>query len=119
MRHRGDRTIKVSKEKLIATLKENKANHIEEYGKAVIAYKKEVIKQLDALRVKVDAGELKIGLNLVTPINNADNYDSIIEMFEWELADEVELSQDEFKEYVQDETQFAITAKMSNQTYLG
>ena len=117
MRNFGNRTIKVKKENLIKQIKENKAKHIEEYEKAVVAYKKEALKQLSKLTDKVNDGALDIKLNLITPVNNSDNYDKIIEMFEWEVSDVVDLTQDEFKEYVQDETDFAVSAKLSNTAY--
>ena len=41
MRHTGSRKILVNKADLIKKIKENKKNHVEEYGKAVIAYKEE------------------------------------------------------------------------------
>lgn len=113
----GQRTIKVNKSNLIEKIKENQANHIIEYTKAVIAYKAEAKKQLAELQEKLSDGVLKLNLNLTEPVNCAKNYESIIDMFEWEVEDEVELSQDEFKEYVQDETQFARMAKLSNQAY--
>ena len=117
MRTHGSRTIKILKSDLIDTLNKNKDNHIVEYGKAVIGYKKEALKQLANLEKIVNDGSLKIRLDLVTPVNSTENYDKIIEMFEWEINEEVELTQDEFKEYVQDESSFAISAKFSNQTY--
>jgi len=117
MRALGNRTIKVKKEQLISQIKENKAKHIEEYEKAVVAYKEEALKQLEKLTSKVNDGGLNIKLDLITPVNNSDNYEKIIEMFEWEVEDKVELTQSEFKEYVQDEFDFAIRAKMSNTAY--
>jgi hypothetical protein len=117
MRHQGNRKIKVNKTELINKIKENKKNHIEEYNKAVIAYKEEALRQLNDLTQKVNNGDLSIQLDLVSPVNNSDNYEKIIEMFEWEVEKVVELEQQEFIEYVQDETQFALTAKMSNTTY--
>jgi len=118
MRHIGSRTIKVNKIDLITKIKENKKNHVEEYAKAVFAYKEEALKQLTELTKKVNDDELEIKLNLITPINNAKNYDKVIEMFEWEVEEIVELEQNEFLEYVQDETDFALTAKLSNTAYL-
>lgn len=117
MRHLGNRTITVVKSDLIAKIKENKENHINEYNRAVILYKEEALRQLENLKLLVSRGELGIKLNLVTPVNNSDNYDRIIEMFEWEVKDTVDLTQNEFLEYVQDETDFAIAAKLSNSTY--
>lgn len=117
MRNFGNRTIKVKKEDLIKQIKENKAKHIVEYDKAVIAYKEEALKQLTKLTEKVNNGALDIKLKLITPVNNSENYDKIIEMFEWEVEEIVELSQDEFKEYVQDENDFSRNAKLSNTAY--
>ena len=116
LRH-GNRTIKVKKDDLIEKIKENKANHIEEYEKAVKAYKLEALEQLEKLTNEVNDGVLGIKLDLVTPVDNSENYDDILEMFEWEIADEVELSQDEFRQYVQDENDFATQAKFSNTFY--
>jgi uncharacterized protein YktB (UPF0637 family) len=117
MRQYGSRTINVKKSELIQKLKTNKENHIKEYEKAVIAYKEEALRQLNDQIKKVEEGELNAKLNLVTPINNAANYDKIIEMFEWEVEEVVVLEQKEFIEYVQDETEFALNAKFSNTMY--
>lgn len=113
----GQRTIKVNKSNLIKQIKDNKANHITEYAKAVVAYRHEAKKQLTLLQEKLASGELKIELELTKPVNCSENYDSIIDMFEWEVENEVELTQDEFKEYVQDDTSFARSAKFANQAY--
>ncbi len=117
MRHHGTRTIKVNKDKLIEQIRKNKENHIVEYDKAVVAYKEEALRQLNEQIKKVEEGSLIASLNLVTPINNAENYDKIIEMFEWEVDDVVSLEQQEFNEFVQDETEFAVQAKFSNAMY--
>lgn len=116
MRH-GNRKINVNKDNLIVKIKENKAKHIEEYEKAVVAYKEEALKQLAKQTKRVEEGALNAQLDLITPVNNEENYDAILAMFRWEENDVVELDQNEFKEYVLDETDFAITAKMSNTAY--
>jgi hypothetical protein len=119
MRLMGNRTIKVNKAELIKQIKGNKQNHIIEYGKAVTAYKIEGTKQLLLLLDSVDKGSLKASLNLTSPVNNSENYDKIVDMFTWEVSDEVELTQDEFKEYVQDDTSFSRNAKFANMSYTG
>ena len=119
MRRTGSRTIKVNKAKLIEKIKENKEAHIIAYGKAVIAYKKEALKQLSELTKLANDGNMTLKLNLTTPVDNRKNYDKIIDMFNWEVESEVELEQQEFNEYVQDETEFARHALMSNSMYLG
>ena len=119
MMRNGNRTIKVNKSNLIAKVMENKENHIKEYAKAVIAYKKEADKQLTKLLQYLYDGELELKLELVIPVNNASNYDDIVDMFQWEEDDLVELSQSEFTEYVQDKTHFANEARISNTYYSG
>lgn len=113
----GNRTIKVSKAKLIDQILANKKQHLEEYAKAVVAYKEEALMQLEKLKAKANEGALDLYLQLVTPVDRSDHYDKAIEMFEWEIADEVELTQDEFKDYVQDQSSVIINAKLQNATY--
>ena len=117
MRHAGNRTILLKKEDLIEKIKENKEIHVKEFEEAVVAYKEEALKQLGRQTEKVKEGCLEAKLDLITPVNNAENYDKILQMFEWDVRDEVELSQNEFLEYVQDETEFAVAAKFSNTYY--
>jgi len=111
------RKVKVSKEKLISKIKENRDNHTKSYEKAVKAYKKEALDQLEKLKELANEGNLNLNLKLVTPIDNTEKYDKLIEMFEWEEEDMVELEQHEFNEFVQDETQFARDAMFSNTFY--
>ena len=62
---------------------------------------------------------MTVRLSLTTPVDNRKNYDKIIDMFDWDVNEEVELEQSEFNEYIQDETEFARHALMSNSMYLG
>lgn len=119
MRQNGSRTMKVVKADLIKTINENKETHIKAYAKAEIAYKAEALKQLTKLTSEVNDGSLKIKLNLTTPVDNRKNYDKIVGMFEWDVEDKVELTQQEYNEYILDETESARHAMMSNQAYLG
>tara|TARA_R110000772_G_scaffold17946_3_gene50117 strand:+ start:215676 stop:216029 length:354 start_codon:yes stop_codon:yes gene_type:complete len=111
------RLITVKKKDLIAKIKENKANHIVEYDQAVIDYKVEALRQLNEQIGDVTEGGLEAKLDLVTPINNAHKYDEVVEMFDWEVKKEVTLEQHEFQKYVQDQTEFARSAKFSNTFY--
>ncbi len=116
-RRNGNRTITVKKSQLIEQLKANKANHIKEYNEAVIAYKEEALKQLREQIEEVEKGSLQAKLFLTSPINSADEYDKVIQMFEWEINDDVELEQSEFNEFVLDEFDFARDAKFANTMY--
>lgn len=111
--------IKVKKSDLIERIQANKEQHTKDFKAAKAAYKKEALRQLEELKRKVEEGALDIRLNLVSPQDVAEKYDQKAEMFQWEVADEVELTQDEFKDYVQDDFDFARTAKFANMSYTG
>jgi len=119
MRQREDaRMIMVSKQELIKKIKENKEKHKVEYAKAVEAYKLEAKEQLEDRLAKLATGDTKLSpVSLVSPVDNSEEYDKLVTMFEWEIKDEVELSQGEFNEYIFDETPFAKVASLSNLTY--
>ena len=119
MRHIGNRTIKVNKNDLIVQIEKNKRNHIKEFEKAKVAFREEALRQLRTQLEKIEEGALEVKLDLVNPVDNSENYDKILEMFKWDVREEVELEQNEFLEYVQDETDFAMQAKMSNAYYVG
>jgi hypothetical protein len=111
--------MKISKDQLIAKIKENKEAHLKEYAEAVEAYRKEAAKQLKQATKELKGGSLKIKLNLVTPVNRADEYDKVIEMFNWEVEETIELSQREFNEYVHDDNESSRAARLMNSTYSG
>jgi hypothetical protein len=115
----GDRTLEVNKADVIKAVKANKKAHQEAYAKAVVAYKKEALKQLAEQTKKAEAGDLKVRLDLTTPVDMGTSYDDIIEMFEFDVNDVIELTQREYNEYVKDKTESARHALMSNSMYLG
>ncbi len=118
MRMNGSRMILLTKAKLIARITENEKKHIAAYNQAVKAYKLEALKQLAELTKSAKTGDMSLRLNLTTPVDNRENYAKIREMFEWDNRDEIELGQQEFNEYVLDETEYARHAQMSNSMYL-
>ena len=119
MRNNGNRQILIKKSKLIDQIKKNKEAHIKAYAKAVIAYKKEALKQLAEQTKAAKSGKLSIHLNLTSPVNLVEHYDELAEMFELEVREEIELTQQEYNEYYKDKTEVTRHALMSNQMYLG
>lgn len=117
MHNHHNRVVLMKKQDLINKIQENKKNHEKDYLEAVEAYKKEAQKQLNQQQTALDNGNIQLRLNLVTPINCAADYDKVLEMFKWEIKDEVELTQKKFNEYIHDETSFAVATKFSNSTY--
>lgn len=117
MHNHHNRTVKINKQKLIEKIEANKQEHIKDYNEAVIAYKKEAQKLINKCQSELNNGSLEIGLSLVSPLNRSDEYDKVIEMFRWELSEEVEITQNEFNEYVHDDNQSSKNAKYLNSTY--
>lgn len=117
MRHMGNRTLKVIKKDLIAKVLGNKETHIKDYNEAVNAYKAEAARQLAEQQQALTNGSLNIEIRLISPVDKRENYDKIVEMFNWEISSEVELSQDEFHEYVLDENPVMIQTRLSNSSY--
>lgn len=119
MHMRHNRTVKISKSKLIEKIKENKIEHIKDYQEAVKAYIEEANKQLLKAKSELDNGSFTIGIRLTTPVNREEEYDKVIEMFNWEVQDEIELTQSEFNEYVHDDNDSSRSAKLANSSYKG
>jgi len=117
MHSKHNRTVSIKKEQLIDRIQTNREAHINEYEEAVKAYREEAQRQLKEASKKLKNGDLNISLKLVTPLNRADEYDKVIEMFNWEVNDIVELDQDEFNSYVHDDNDRARSAKILNSTY--
>lgn len=119
----NSRLIKVDKAKLIEKIQENKENHVEQFEIAVVAYKKEATKQMrqniKRINREDNTDDLSTRIKLTAPENRVDDYEKLLNQFEWELDDTVTLSQGEFNQYVNDETDWAISAKVSNSVYSG
>jgi hypothetical protein len=119
MHNHHNREVQIEKSKLIAKIKENRDSHQKDWEEAVEAYRKEATKQLRELGKKLKDGKTDLQLNLVTPVNRVEDYNKVIEMFEWDVNEVVSLTQREFNEYVHDETQSAVHARMMNASYKG
>ena len=118
MRTNGTREILLKKAKLIEAIKKNKEAHIKAYAKAIIAYKKEALKQLAEQTKLAKEGKLTIQLNLTSPVSLGDHYDELVEMFDLDVREELVLTQQEYNEYYKDKTEHTRHASMSNSLYL-
>lgn len=117
MNFHHNRQIKIKKKELITKLRENKEKHIKDYNEAVVAYKKKAQEELVKSQKRLNEGALDIKIVLVTPVNKSEEYDKIIEMFNWEVEELISLSQGEFNEYIHDESDFSKASFLANSTY--
>lgn len=140
----SDRKIVVNKAELLAKLRDNLIQHLEDYADAVEGYKEEAKIKLQAGMQKAQEKIQKaysrtlneienydpesaqdvvvfcdsIRFDLVAPKNFAEAYEQAIEMLEWESRQEVELSSYEFRCYVMDKWDWMDEFVASNTRYL-
>lgn len=97
--------VKVDPNKLLDTLRENRAKHQTEYDTAVAAYREKAEKALRKRALDVRDGKtLSVQItNLPEPKSFADDYDRAIEMILWSKDDEIVLTERDFRAFVLDE----------------
>ena len=137
------RKVTVNREKLLIALRENKAKHVAEYTEAVKGYKEQATKRLEAaikkarkrltesmgtIQKRIDTfGEEQLpdvitvlnteSFALKVPRNHEKSYEVAIRMAEMEVADVVELGQDEFQCFVLDDWDWKNEFTSINSTY--
>ena len=101
---RGLCVVRVNKGVLLAKLKENLARHREVFLKALDAYKKKVVEELDRRLDDARKGwRYDIAIGLAQPQDHTKDYDRVISLLEMSLNDELELTQQDFAIYVIDD----------------
>jgi len=108
---------------LIKKLKENREKHYENFETALVVYRKKVIEVLDeALEAARTGKEYKTYFNLVRPENMLDEYDEVIGMLEMSLgttSSTIELTQDQYRNYVVDNWAWSGTFASNTLSYVG
>lgn len=116
---RGELTIQVSKAELMRALKENRDKHGAAFEKAKAGYIKLTRRELEAGLEKLDRGEMihRILTNM-PPEDHTSDYDDAIDMMTWSTDNVIELTQQQFKQYVKDDWGWKDTWVTSNTQYL-
>lgn len=146
MRDMKERTIEVDRKKLVATLKENRKKHVEDYQVSISGYRVMAIEKLksgyEAAKVKLEKNLKKgiasleefdpanpsaasdyltlvegIQVSLKVPRSYANEYDTAIDMAEWDVRDTLELTHAEFQCFVRDEWTWTTDFLVTNSTY--
>lgn len=111
-------TVKVNKHTLFNKLLKNRATHIKEAAEAKIDYKKAVIKDLETKLKKAKAGKrVDLLVRIPQPENHKEDYDRAIEMLEMSVETNIELSANEFDQYVKDNWHWKHQFSASNMLY--
>lgn len=100
---RGLQTVRVNKDELLKRIKKNRADHRQIYEEAMDGWKKAVIDELEKMHADALKGkDFRLAVRLERPEDHTDEYDTIIELLEMSLDDELELPYNEFANYALD-----------------
>ena len=112
------KTLTFSKCFLGQRLRENRAKHEEIYNEAVLGYQKSALEKLAELTAKLTNNPLeRIYFNLAYPTNHLKDYDRVIMMFDQCIETEIELDQQDYSRYIQDNWEWTATFLTSNSGY--
>jgi len=112
-------SITVEKAKLIETLKTNRRQHRAIFDKAQEKYREAMIVELDrALQEAKEGRPIRRGFTLPVPEDHTADFDTAIEMLEWDTDQEVTLSWREFAQYVQNNWSWAQSFQANSASYL-
>ena len=109
---------KVDKAKLLAILKQNREAHKAVFDEAMVGYKQQATKLLKEHLLRVQAGRnVRVHIVLTQPVNQTRSYERVIGMLEMALANEVELSEEDYQQYVMDDWSWKEEFLTSNARY--
>ena len=96
--------VKVEKARLLGVLKENRANHRAIFEKAQEVYRDKMVEELDRMIAEAKRGDkIRRAFSLPEPEDHTDDYDRAIGMLGMSVDDTVDLTLDEYRQYVEDE----------------
>jgi hypothetical protein len=100
-------TVVIEKSRLLERLKQNRETHKAAFEQAWEGFRERAIQNFEQrLKAAKDARrgqQIELWVNLDVPREHTADYDTAIEMLEWHTEDEIELTYDDFRHYVQDE----------------
>jgi hypothetical protein len=115
----GELKIKVTKSKLLTALEENRTTHGIAYEKAKAGYIKVTRRDLEEqLQRLVDGKVLDRIFFPSPPEDHTKDYDDAIAMMQWSQDSEIELTQSQFRQYVQDDWGWKDSWITSNTAYI-
>lgn len=112
--------VTVNKNTLVAVLTENRAEHEGKFLEAQQVYKRRVIEELEKSLERARQG-VKVShyfISLPIPENHLDDYDTVLQMLAMEVDDVVEITQQEFKCFVQNQWGWVQSFAANSLSYL-
>jgi len=112
-------TVTIEKERLRAVLLANKTTHQLEYAEAMEGYREAFDKRLMAMRKELKKGGLPNPFisDLPKPSEHTNEYEQVLKMLDFSVDDTIELSHDDFANYVLDDWNWKQTFSTTNLSY--
>lgn len=112
-------TVTIEKDKLRETIEANKTLHEQEYQEAMLGYREAFDKQLMQKRKALKKGELPDPYfnDLPKPAEHTNEYEQVLKMLDFSVDDTIELTHDEFSNYVLDDWGWKQSFNLSSSNY--
>lgn len=108
----------VERDNLLDVLNTNRDAHRAIFEEAIEGYRKAAVEQLEEHIDRIKAGSLKeVYLRVPVPYDHTDEYERIIGLIQMSKDDEVVLTPDEYRCYVQDDWDWKNAWLISNKGY--
>ena len=113
------RTVTIERKKLLGILRENRNTHEDEYKDAYAGYLTTCVERLETLLSEFKAGDREmVNWGERPPHSQVKDYDRVIRMLELSVDDIIELTSEEFANYVQDEWHWKQSWELGNSNYI-
>ncbi len=110
--------IKMKRAQLLEIVKKNRDTHRQVFLEALDGYRKAAVAELERSLDDAKAGrKFNRSLTLIEPMDMTKTYDQAIQMLELHTQDEIEIQNEEFRNYVLDEWHWTKNWATSNQSY--
>jgi hypothetical protein len=111
--------ITVIKTELVETLKANRDKHRSMFIQAQEQYRDAMIAELDrALQEAREGGQIRRAFSLPVPEDHTADFDTAIEMLDWDQGKTVQLSYHDFQQYVQNQWGWRASFAANTESYL-
>ena len=112
-------TVRIEKERLRDTIKSNMEAHITDYNEAMEGYREAFDKRLMSMRKELKKGGLPNPFisDLPKPSEHTNEYEQVLKMLDFSVDETIELSHDDFANYVLDDWNWKQTFSTTNLSY--
>jgi len=111
-------SVTIPKNKLLASVNNNRNRHRKIFLEALRGYQKKIVKILDKMLKDVKAGRrINHMINLPMPQDMTEEYNTVIKMLEMSSDKEIKLSSEDFSRFVEDKWDWTISFLSNNAPY--